>query len=115
MVAAVRARSMPNAITAAHDVGALIYYDDSPLLDIVGLTDAEVAHRLSTHRKEIYGEVRRLIAERRPALLVVLRQWDDEFLHITGSAPDGTFRRVWSSIPNSVTGVVYDLYECRWP
>jgi hypothetical protein len=114
MIAAVRARSAPNALVATHDVGGLAYYGGRPLLDIVGLTDAEVANRLAAKKKNVYREVRRIVAEERPALLVVLREWDDRFLHLTRGAHNGVFRLAWSSIPHAATGVVYDVYACAW-
>ncbi len=113
MVRAVR-ENMPKGFTvASHDVGALIYFSDRYVLDLVGLTDERVARRLRAADPSgtALGDV---IGSKKPYLLVVLRDWEEDFLHLTTSAPPGMYTLVWSSPnPNAATGAIYDIYRVR--
>ncbi|MCL4235258.1 MAG: hypothetical protein KJ042_12155, partial [Deltaproteobacteria bacterium] len=113
MVRAVR-EAMPKGFTvASHDVGALIYFSDRYVLDLVGLTDARVAAELRAANPSgtALGEV---IGSKKPYLLVVLRDWEESFLQLTQSAPPGMYTLVWSSPePNAATGAIYDIYRVR--
>lgn len=113
MVRAVR-DAMPKGFTvASHDVGALIYFSDRYVLDLVGLTDARVARQLraSSPSTAALGDV---MAAKKPYLLVVLRDWEQDFLQLTKFAPPGMYTLIWSSPkPNAATGAIYDIYRVR--
>jgi hypothetical protein len=110
----VERRSGPDDLVAAHDVGALVYFGERRVLDIVGLTDERLARRLASRPRERYAIMRAIVREKRPVLLVLLRNWEDAFLGFTRDMSEGELNLVWSSVPNAATGYVYDIYECRW-
>lgn len=114
MVREVRRRTGPGDLVAAHDVGALAYFGGRRVLDIVGLTDGRVARRLASRPRERFAAARGIVREERPALLVLLRDWETAFLGFTREMTGGELVLVWSSVPNAATGAVYDVYECRW-
>ncbi|MCC6158603.1 MAG: glycosyltransferase family 39 protein [Deltaproteobacteria bacterium] len=106
--------AMPKGFTvASHDVGALIYFSDRYVLDLVGLTDERIAKQLreSDPSTAALGAV---MATKKPYLLVVLRDWEQDFLQLTKFAPPGMYTLAWSSpAPNAATGAVYDIYRVR--
>lgn len=113
MVKAVRENTRPGQLVAAHDVGVLIHRGERPILDLVGLTDRSVADRLAAGRVGT-AAIGPILFERRPALLVLLRRWEEEFLELTRHVPEGTYTLIWSSRPNAATGARYDIYRCNW-
>lgn len=108
----VNAHTPKGMYVAAHDVGALMYFGERYVVDVVGLTDARVARMLAEdHRGP--AAIPDVLIKRRPYLLVLLRRWEEEFLRITENAPPGMFTLMWSSPPNPTNGAIYDVYRCR--
>lgn len=72
----------PGDLIAAHDIGALYYYADRPILDLVGLTDPEVAQLFATVPSTCQGRNPRavslygLLRRRQPRLLLFFPKWD---------------------------------------
>ncbi|MCZ7586639.1 MAG: hypothetical protein M5R36_26715 [Deltaproteobacteria bacterium] len=114
MVTAVKGYSRAGESVAAHDVGALTYFSGRDVVDIVGLTDVSVAKQLAAKAGTRTMTLRRILAERRPRLLVLIRDWEEDWLHLLVRGAPGRFTRIWSSPPNKGTGAIYDLYRCQW-
>ncbi|NLH49976.1 MAG: hypothetical protein GX444_15455 [Myxococcales bacterium] len=78
----VQEHSAPGDLIATHDIGALYYFADRPILDLVGLTDPEVARIYATVPSTCKGRNPRalplyeLLQRRRPKLLLFFQEWD---------------------------------------
>ena len=113
----VRDNTRPEALIAAHDIGGLYYFSARKILDLVGLTDADMA---ALHSKDVS---RRLLwehlARRRPDYLVVFPAWDRDFFHFHEYDAAGVMSPVWKSegmekpaAPEEVYR--YEVYRCDW-
>ncbi|MBZ0273730.1 hypothetical protein K8I61_16950 [bacterium] len=111
MVEHVKKITRKTDLVAAHDVGALIYFSRRRVLDMVGLTDRSVAERLAIENAGP-AAIPGILAERRPRVVVVIRDWNEGFLGLTASNPS-RFHLVWNSEPNYATGAIYDMYLYR--
>jgi hypothetical protein len=72
----------PDETLATHDIGAIGYYAEFKVLDLVGLVNPDV---IPFHDKRT---VLRYIEGARPDYLLIFPEWDADFLHIyPGDAP----------------------------
>ncbi|MCZ7586307.1 MAG: hypothetical protein M5R36_24940 [Deltaproteobacteria bacterium] len=102
-----------NALIAAHDIGAPLYFSNRRVLDLVGLTDPDVArvNREDRTKAALWTH----LAERRPDYLVMFKLWDEQFFHFSGRDTHGVLEPVWQSKPSRVRpGAQYVVYRCSW-
>jgi len=81
-----REHSAPGDLVAVHDIGVVSYFSERPVLDLVGLTDPEIAE---VHRKTgraCFGlddrgaALYRLLERRKPKIIVISTVWEERFL-----------------------------------
>ena len=73
----------PDETLATHDIGAIAYYGNFKVVDLVGLVNPDV---IPYHKER---EVEKYVEETRPDYLLVFPEWDFYFLHIDpGNRPD---------------------------
>jgi hypothetical protein len=114
-----KAHSAPGDLIAAHDIGALYYFGERPVLDLVGLTDPEVAHVHADLADPCRDRAMRKIAlymlleERRPKLISMFQKWDVNYLGLRHH-DEGRHIREVGHLSTGAGGSVYYFYECDW-
>ncbi|HPQ70693.1 MAG TPA: hypothetical protein PKW95_16330 [bacterium] len=123
----IRANTEPGDIIGTHDIGALYYFGERPVLDLVGLADPEIARVYAEapplcegndkRRQRLYQVVRK----HRPTMLYFTPQWDGFFLRLTYTDRGRHLRKVNSykhayqmSGDDEVTIYEYNFYRCEW-
>ncbi len=109
----------PDAVIAAHDVGAVGYFSEREIVDLVGLVNPEVrpyyAGRHSWQAVPLgRRKVFRYLEQKKPDYLVMFEDWDPYFSFL-GKGGNGHFKKVFTSnrlFPNQAK---YTVYRCSWP
>jgi 4-amino-4-deoxy-L-arabinose transferase-like glycosyltransferase len=115
----IRQNSAPGDLIAAHDIGALYYFGGRPVLDLVGLTDPEVAHLHADLANPCGDRALRKIAlymlleERRPKIISMFRNWDKYYLGLLNHDQGRHLREVGHLSVKKTTNIYY-FYECDW-
>jgi hypothetical protein len=121
-----RANTQPDDVIAAHDIGYLSYFANRPIVDLVGLTDPEIAeiHRAAgppcggprPRAKDLYW-----LLERRGVKLVLMApEWQNIYLGLANFDNGQHMRLVRHfgppKTPFTFRGQVngYDAYACDW-
>ncbi|MEE8368524.1 MAG: hypothetical protein V3S30_09410 [Thermoanaerobaculia bacterium] len=71
-------RLSPQALLAVNDIGALKYLLPNPVIDLAGIVNPEIQRAIQgAYERKVpwQGEIRRILAERRPDYLVVFPDW----------------------------------------
>jgi hypothetical protein len=97
----------PNEVLATHDIGAVGYYADYQVLDLVGLVNPEVAPYEKDRRVKEYLELAR------PDYILIFPDWDYYFLHIYPGG-DPRFTLVKEYPGGQVRLSPYLLYKVNW-
>ncbi len=115
----IKSHTAPGDLVATHDIGALYYFGERPVLDLVGLTDPEVARFHSELTAPCADRAVRkigfylLLEERRPKLISMFRGWDRAYLGLIDHDRRRHLREVGhQGIKHTTT--VYYFYECDW-
>jgi hypothetical protein len=99
----------PHETLATHDIGAVGYFADFKVLDLVGLVNPDVVPYHEERRVALYLNVAR------PDYLLVFPSWDFEFLHVyPGQHPD-RFELVKAYPGRNIRPDPYLLYRIRYP
>jgi len=123
----IQANTKPGDLIGTHDIGALYYFSERPVLDLVGLADPEIARVYAEaptlceggdeRRQKLYQVVRK----RKPAMLYFSPKWDDLFLRLTYSDHGRHLRKVNSykhayqmNDDDEMTIYEYYFYRCEW-
>jgi len=114
----VRNHSAPGDLIAAHDIGALYYFGERKVLDLVGLTDPEVAsinelqldecRSLIPRSRQLYS----LLEDRQPKIVIIFPAWDKYFLRITREDNGRHLKKVHSIVFDPRHR--YDFYLAHW-
>ncbi len=97
----IKNNTAPGETVATHDVGALYYFGERPVLDLVGLADPEVA---KLYRKKPNGcrapgqrkaRLYALVKHRQPALVYFSPKWDRWFLGLVSVDRGRHLQKVW--------------------
>ncbi len=97
----------PNQVLAAHDIGAVGYFADYKVEDLVGLVNPDVIPFHKGRRVKDYVEATR------PDYLLIFQQWDTDFLHID-AANDPRFKLVKVYKGGPIRQSDYLLYRINW-
>lgn len=81
-----REHSEPGDVVAAHDIGIVSYFSERPVLDLVGLTDPEIAE-IHQHTGRTCGSLDargeamyRLLERRKPKIIVFSKGWEEKYM-----------------------------------
>jgi hypothetical protein len=107
-----------NALIALHDIGAVGYFSDRKILDLVGLVNPEVsAYYLDQGSKKVIPLSERKIIdylkEKRPDYLVMFSEWD-RFFNLLQPANEKYFQLIHTTIPLYPTQMRYRVFKCCW-
>ncbi|MBZ0273212.1 hypothetical protein K8I61_14330, partial [bacterium] len=102
------AKNVPKGeCVAAHDIGALTFFTDAKILDLVGLTDARV---VAAHKANDEAALWRLIEQDRCTHLVIFEAWDEMFFHFRENHGD-RLRLAWRSPPGRTPLHRYSIWR----
>lgn len=107
-----REHTAPGELVAAHDIGAIVDLARRPVLDLVGLIDAEVAaaNRADITKRALW----RVIEARRPVWLVMFEDANTAFFRFDDEIERGRLEPVWRSEASGASPHRYIVYRCRW-
>jgi len=123
----IRNNTEPGDVVATHDVGALYYFGERPVLDLVGLADPSVAKLYQSkpsfcrspnaRRSRLYH----LAKARRPRLIYFSPRWDDWFLGLRRMDRGRHMQKAWHlshdyqlNDRSDATVYEYEFYKCDW-
>ena len=123
----IQANSQPGELVASHDIGVLYYFGQRPVLDLVGLSDPEIARVYAGARGEDCGRAQRslalydLVSRRKPKIVYFAPNWDLWFLGLA-EMDGGRHMHLALSLPfqvqvsdNAKVKVhEYKFYLCDW-
>lgn len=124
----IQANSAPGDVVATHDVGALYYFGQRSVLDLVGLSDPEIAEMYANEPPLCQRDMRerrvalyKILKRRKPKIIYFSPKWDSSFLGLTKTDQGRHMVRIWN-LPhkyqldeeNDVTVYEYDFYLCDW-
>jgi len=108
----------PDSLIALHDIGAVGYFSDRKIVDLVGLTNPEITkYYLDKNHRRILPlnkrEILEYLKEKRPNFLVMFPAWDKYFNFFS---PDTQvhFEHIYSSPPLFPRGGGYKIFKCNW-
>lgn len=96
----------PGGTVATHDIGAIGYYSERTVIDLVGLIDPDVTrYHSGRHLREYVDQVQ-------PDYIVVFPSWEDYFLHLGLKDDPALFEPVmlFGGGPNREPFVVYKTH-----
>jgi len=109
----------PGDLVATHDVGALYYFGRRQVLDLVGLTDPEVAHihvvlaDSCRDRAARMSSLYSLLEIRQPKIIYFMDKWDKQYMGLRRNDKERHLQsRHRQRVAN--TGIVYHFYEGIW-
>lgn len=108
-----------NSLIALHDIGAVGYFSDRRILDLVGLINPEVSKYYwdKSSKKLFHVDERRVIdylKEKTPDYLVVrVPDWE-RYLNLFQSANQKHFRQVYTSDLIFPVQARYKVFKCNW-
>jgi len=115
----VKDHTAPGDLVATHDVGVLYYFGRRQVLDLVGLTDPEVAHihvvltDSCRDRAVRMSSLYSLLETRQPKIIYFMDKWDKQYMGLRLNDNDKHLQlRHRQRIAN--TGIVYHFYEGNW-
>jgi hypothetical protein len=98
----------PNQVLAAHDIGAVAYYADYQVLDLVGLVNPKV---IPYHKDR---RVREYLEGARPDYLLTFPDWDFYFLHIYPGDDPAHFELIKTYPGRNIRQSPYLLYKVTY-
>jgi hypothetical protein len=123
----VRDHSQPGETVGTMDIGALYYFGERPVLDLVGLADPEVSAIHRKHQDEDCDRSRRfddmyeLVKQRRPRIIYLVPKNDALFMGLLKSDGGRHMREAWVSrrelrLENGkeFDAPGYTFYLCDW-
>ncbi len=123
----IRANTAPGEMIGAHDVGALYYFGERPVLDLVGLADPVVAKIYRTGPKRCSNfnarrvRIYQMVKSFHPALVYLSPLWEKNYIGLTTTDRGRHLRPVWHLSQyfqldknNDVKVYEYDFYRCDW-
>ena len=107
-----------DSLIALHDIGAVGYFSDRKILDLVGLTNPEVSRYYwdrSSKRPFNLSERRVMdyLKEKKPDYLVMFPDWD-RYFNFFHSINKKHFKHIYTSNPTFPSGVRYNVFKCYW-
>ncbi len=117
----------PDALIAAHDIGLITYFSGRKVLDLVGLTDPEVAMVYAATPPPCRGghaeraqRLYDLLAERRPAIVYFHPDWNRQYMGLL--TVDGgrhlkhvhTMEKKMGTWPREVKVHEYRFFKTDW-
>jgi len=97
----------PGEVLATHDVGAIGYYAEYEVMDLVGLVNPDVQPFQEGRRVKEYVELTR------PDYLLIFPDWDFYYLHIY-PGEDARFELIRQYPGNVIRELPYLLYRISW-
>jgi hypothetical protein len=98
----------PDQTLATHDIGAVGYYADYKVLDLVGLVNPDVIPYHDDREVALYLNIAR------PDYLLIFAEWDAEFLHISPAEDPSRYELVKRYEGRSIRPFSYILYRVRY-
>lgn len=115
----VKDHSAPGDLVATHDIGAVYYFSERKVLDLVGLTDPVVA-QIHADIADPCGDrtaqklaLYILVEGRRPKVISVMRKWDDIYLGLLRH-DRGRHLHEAGHLNIRGAGITYFFYLCDW-
>ena len=107
-----------HALIALHDIGAVGYFSERNILDLVGLVNPEVTRYYLDQRSNMplslsKRNIINYLKEKRPDYLVMFPEWD-KFFNVLHPANKKYFRLIYTTLPLYPTEMRYHVYECNW-
>jgi len=107
-----------HALIALHDIGAVGYFSERNILDLVGLVNHEVTRYYLDKRSKMplalsERNIIDYLKEKRPDYLVMFPEWD-KFFNVLQPANKKYFRLMYTTLPLYPTEMRYHVYECNW-
>ena len=107
-----------NSLIALHDIGAVGYYSERKILDLVGLVNPEVTgYYLDQRSKRVIPLSERNILsylkEKRPDYLVMFYEWD-RFFNLLQPANSKHFQLIHTTLSLYPTDMRYRVFKCCW-
>lgn len=98
----------PGETLATHDIGAVAYLGNFPVIDLVGLVNPDV---IDYHKGR---RVREYLEEVRPNYLLIFPDWDAYFLRIDPASEPDTYELVKVYAGGALRGMPYVLYRVHY-
>ncbi len=98
----------PNEVLATHDIGAVAYFADYEVLDLVGLVNLQVGQYHSGRNVTSY------LQGAKPDYLLIFPEWDRFFLHINPEADPDRYQLIKVYEGGSVRPQPYRLYRVNY-
>ena len=107
-----------DSLIALHDIGAVGYFSERKVLDLVGLVNPEVTrYYLDPQSKRVIPlSERRIIdylKEKRPDYLVMFTEWD-RFFNLLRPDNEKYFKLLHTTLPLYPTTMRYRVFKCSW-
>ena len=107
-----------DSLIAVHDIGAVGYFSDRSILDLVGLVNPEISKYYwdKQSKKLLPISERRVInylKEKKPDYLVMFPKWD-RYFNFFQSNNRKHFKHVYTSNPIFPSRVKYNVFKCYW-
>lgn len=107
-----------NALIALHDIGAVGYFSERRMLDLVGLVNPGITkYYLDKQSKRIIPlnerKVIDYLKQKRPDYLVMFPEWD-RFFNLLQPANSKYFTLIHTTLPLYPTEMRYRVFKCRW-
>jgi hypothetical protein len=107
-----------DSLIALHDIGAVGYFSERKMLDLVGLVNPEVTrYYLDPQSKRVIPLSERRIVEylqeKRPDYLVMFAEWD-RFFNLLRPDNEKYFQLLHTTLPLYPTTMRYKVFKCMW-
>ena len=98
----------PNEVLATHDIGAVAYFAEYEVLDLVGLVNLQVGQYHAEQNVESY------LQGAKPDYLLIFPDWDRFFLHINVESKPGRYELIKVYAGGIVRPQPYMLYRVNY-
>lgn len=122
----VRDNTEPGDLVAAHDIGVLTFFGDRRVLDLVGLTDPEIAAMYATTPplcRDFSARgtaLLKIFAQRRPKIVYFMPDWDTRYMGLRFLDADRhlkyahTMRKMMGAPGREIQMHQYDFFRAEW-
>jgi hypothetical protein len=107
-----------DAVVAVHDIGTIGYFSGRKVLDLVGLTNKNVAdYYWDSRTRKIFPlkerEVIEYLLAEKPDYLIMFPEWD-RFFNLLAPVNKKYFSEIAAPVRAFPRGVKYTVYKCSW-
>jgi hypothetical protein len=114
----IKQNTPPDTTIALHDIGAMGYFSERILIDLVGLTNPEVLDCYwdgKNHRPYALEErdVMEYLKRKKPHYLIVVSDWD-RYFNFSKHRDEHILKLIHESYPIPYYNTKYLVYQCMW-